>query len=87
MSGGRRGYDFIYEPDVRVIADSLTGSLREQLDEAEHELLTDQSQANPRVRLRHGITTVGVISTTNLEVYFQRINPLVARVIDIQIRA
>ena len=87
MSGDEPGYDFVYEPDVRLIADSLTGTLRRQLDAVERELLADQSEANPRIRLRHGITTIGVVATANLEVYFQRINPIVARIIDIQIRA
>ena len=65
---------------------SLADELREQLDEVEQELPRDQSGSNPRIRYWHGITTIGMVSTTNLDVFFQRPNPLVARVIEIQIR-
>ena len=86
MNGGTAGYDFFYEPDVQALLPSLADKLREQLDEVERELLRDQSESNPRIRYWHGITTIGMVSTENLEVFFQRANPLVARVIEIQIR-
>ena len=86
MSDEPAGYDFFYEPEVRALLPSLAEELRDQLDEVELELLRDQSESNPRIRYWHGLTTVGMVSTANLEVFFQRANPLVARVIEIQIR-
>lgn len=87
MSDDPSGYDFVYRDDVRVIVDSLVRDLKDQLREVEEILLTDQSPANRRIRYRYGITTIGVVTTANLEVYFQPVNPLVVRIIDIQVRA
>lgn len=86
MSDEPAGYDFFYEPEVRALLPSLAHDLRLQLNEVEQVLLRDQSESNPQIRYWHGITTVGMVSTKNLEVFFQRANPLVARVIEIQIR-
>lgn len=46
----------------------------------------DGAESNPRIRYWHGITTIGMVSTTNLDVFFQRPNPLAAQVIETQIR-
>ena len=56
------------------------------MEEAERELLRDQSEANPRIRYWLGITVIGMVSTEHLEVYFQPAGPRVARVFEIQIR-
>ena len=86
MNGDPAGYDFIYDPEVRAMLPSLAKDLRRELEEAEHELLRDQSEANPRIRYWRGITVVGMVSTEHLEVYFQPAGPLVTRVFEIQIR-
>ena len=86
MSDGPVGYDFIYDPEVRAMLPSLAEDLQRELEEAEHELLRDQSEANPRIRYWLGITVIGMVSTEHLEVYFQPAGPRVARVFEIQIR-
>ena len=87
MADEPAGWDFVYEDDVRIIVDSLIGDLKDQLREAERILLADRSEDNPKIRYRYGLTIIGVVSTANLEVYFTPIDPLVVRIIDIQIRA
>lgn len=86
MNGDPAGYDFIYDPEVRAMLPSLSDRLKEELDQAERELLRDQSEANPRIRYWRGITVIGMVSTEHLDVYFQPAGPLVARVFEIQIR-
>ncbi len=86
MSDQPAGYDFFYEPEVRAMLPSLTEQLKKELKQAERELLHDQSEANPRIRYWYGITTIGMVSTDHLEVFFQPAGPLVARVFEIQIR-
>lgn len=87
MNGGSAGWDFVYEPDVQLIADSLIGELRRQLDEIEQTLLTDQTENRPKVRYRHGLTTIGIVTTENIKLYFQPVNPFLVRIIDIHIYA
>lgn len=86
MNGEPAGYDFIYDPEVRSMLPSLSDRLKEELEQAERELLRDQSEANPRIRYWRGITVIGMVSTEHLDVYFQPAGPLVARVFEIQIR-
>lgn len=86
MNGEPDGWDFMYDESLRPLIQGLQGELGRQLREVEAELLRDQSERNPRIRWRHGITSIGVIETEHLEVYFQRMNPMVAWVSDIQFK-